>query len=626
MNFFEKHGIGNHLVKAISEMGFETPTPVQQQAIPVLVGSDTDLVGLAQTGTGKTAAFGLPLLQRIDFNESDVKALILSPTRELCMQIAKDLANYSKYMKGVRITAVYGGASIRDQISSIKKGSQIIVATPGRLMDLMERRAINIGTVEYVVLDEADEMLNMGFRDDIAKILSDTPSERLTWMFSATMPKEVREIAQKFMHKPHELSGGKVNKGAENLEHMYYVTHAKNKYDVLKRIVDFNPDIFGIVFCRTRIETQLIAEQLGKDGYDADSLHGDLSQQQRDKVMKRFRDKSLQLLVATDVAARGIDVNNVTHILHYDLPDEIGNYIHRSGRTARAGNAGISIAIINMRETGKIRQLEKTIGTQFTRHKIPDGVKVCEKQLIHLIKKLKDAEVNENKIGKYLPSILAELEGLSREDLIKKFTSVEFNRFIDYYHDAPDLNAEAGEKGRGDRRNDDQYAASGERLFINLGSLDGFDRPAMAKFIATVTELPVDQIQQIDVKGVYSFFNVEPALLDKVRNSFEGEKFNSRPVRIEQAAGKPKYGRSGGGGEGRGGGFGGGGSRGGGFGGRRDEGRSRSGRGYERPTSGRRERPGSYERSGGGSGGGGGRQGEWAGNKGSERSGKRPRK
>ncbi len=622
MNLFETLGIGPHLVKAITEMGFETPTPVQQQAIPVLVGSDTDLVGLAQTGTGKTAAFGLPLLQRIDFNETQVKALILSPTRELCMQIAKDLGNYSKYMKGVRITAVYGGASIRDQITSIKKGSQIIVATPGRLMDLMERRAINIGEVEYVVLDEADEMLNMGFRDDIAKILSDTPSERLTWMFSATMPKEVREIAQKYMHKPHELSGGKVNRGAENLEHIYYVTHAKNKYDVLKRIVDFNPDIFGIVFCRTRIETQLIAEQLGKDGYDADSLHGDLSQQQRDKVMKRFRDKSLQLLVATDVAARGIDVNNVTHILHYDLPDEIGNYIHRSGRTARAGNAGISIAIINMRETGKIRQLEKTINTQFTRHKIPDGVKVCEKQLIHLVKKLKDAEVNETKIGKYLPSILAELEDLTREDLIKKFASVEFNRFIDYYHEAPDLNADVSEKGRGDRqRNDDDYA-SGERLFINLGSLDGFDRAGMAKFISTVTTLPENQIQQIDVKGVYSFFNVDPSILEAVKNSFEGEKFNSRPVRIEQAAGKPKYGRSGGGsggGGGRSGGFGGG-------GGRREENRfgSRSGS-YDRPSSGRRERSSSYDRPSSG-GGGGGRQSEWSGGRSSGGSGRRPRK
>src|SRR5690606_30239360 len=395
MNPFVELGIRHDIVNAITELGFEKPTPIQEQAVPVLLTGSNDFVGLAQTGTGKTAAFGLPLLELLDFSQNHPQALILCPTRELCLQISKDIEKFAKNIPNVHVVAVYGGASISDQLRQIRRGVQIVVATPGRMLDIIGRNAIDFSHVRYVVLDEADEMLNMGFQEDINNILSTTPDEKKTWLFSATMPREVRRIAQKYMTDPYELTMGTKNTGNENIEHHYYAVRARDKYAAFKRIVDSNPDIFGIVFCRTKNETQEIAESLIKDGYNADALHGDLSQQQRDKVMKRYRNRHLQLLIATDVAARGIDVNDVTHVINYSLPDEIENYTHRSGRTARAGKTGISISLVNAKEQGKIRQLEKVIGKAFIKKDVPNGSEVVEKQLLALISRVKDAPVNE---------------------------------------------------------------------------------------------------------------------------------------------------------------------------------------------------------------------------------------
>ena len=531
MEEFKKLGVGETVLKAVAELGFEQPTPIQQQAIPVLIQGNKDFIGLAQTGTGKTAAFGLPLLQIGDFTIRKTQALILAPTRELCVQIARDIESFGKYTEGLKVVAVYGGASIQNQISQIRKGVQVVVATPGRLLDMIDRRAVDISQVQWVVLDEADEMLNMGFQEDINSILSNTPAEKKVWLFSATMPAEVRRIANKYMTDPHELTVGKKNAGAENIEHIYYVVHARDRYAALKRIVDFNPDIFGIVFCRTKMESQDVAERLMKDGYNADALHGDLSQQQRDKVMGRFRDKSLQLLIATDVAARGIDVSNVTHIINYNLPDEIENYTHRSGRTARAGKSGISIAIINMKEVGRIKQLERQIGKQFTLGKIPDGFEVCEKQLFQLINKVHNVEVNEEAIKSYLPKIYEELKDLSKEDLIKRFTSIEFNRFLEYYRNAPSLNADG---------NRDSYSGGerfGNRLFINVGSVDGFDKGSLLNYVCTTSNIDGKKIGKIDIKGVYSFFEIDESLSEQIMNAFKGEVWKSRSVRIEKSGG-----------------------------------------------------------------------------------------
>src|ERR1700744_1105698 len=491
MNPFIELGIRHDIVNAISELGFETPTPIQEQSIPVLLTGSNDFVGLAQTGTGKTAAFGLPLLELLDFEENHPQALILCPTRELCLQITNDLKNYAKNMRNVNVVAVYGGASISDQLHQIRRGVQIVVATPGRMLDIINRKAINFSNVKYVVLDEADEMLNMGFQEDIDSILSTTPEEKKTWLFSATMPSEVRRIAKKYMTDPYELTMGTKNTGNANIEHEYYVVRARDKYAAFIRIVDFNPEIFGIVFCRTKIETQEIAEALIKDGYNADSLHGDLSQQQRDKVMKRYRERSLQLLIATDVAARGIDVNDVTHVINYSLPDELENYTHRSGRTARAGKTGISISLINSKELGKIRQIERVIGKKFVKAEIPTGFDVVEKQLFGLVHKVHNVEVNEQQIEQYIPRIMDEFAELSKEDIIKRFASLEFNRFLDYYKNAPDLNVQFddsrksfdgkpfdGERGgdRGDRFPRNGGKSDYTRLFINLGSVDDFSR------------------------------------------------------------------------------------------------------------------------------------------------------
>ena len=597
MNPFSTLGIRHDIVNAITELGFENPTPIQEQAIPVLLSGSNDFVGLAQTGTGKTASFGLPLLELLDFEENYPQALILCPTRELCLQIASDIKNYAKNMKNVNVVAVYGGANISDQLRQIKRGVQIVVATPGRMLDIINRKAIDFSQVQFVVLDEADEMLNMGFQEDIDSILSTTPDDKKTWLFSATMPTEVRRIAKKYMTDPFELTMGTKNTGNVNIEHEYYIVKARDKYAAFKRIVDFNPEIFGIVFCRTKIETQEIAESLMKDGYNADALHGDLSQQQRDKVMKRYRDRSLQLLIATDVAARGIDVNDVTHVINYSLPDEIENYTHRSGRTGRAGKTGISIAIINSKELGKIRHIERTIGKSFTKAEIPSGFDVCEKQLFAMIHKVHNVEVNEDQIEQYIPRIMDEFKDLDKEAIIKRFASLEFNRFLEYYSKAPDLNISGDDRGfeRGDRaeRGDRTFKSSTSpgytRLFMNLGSVDDFTRGDMLGFICNNTKISGKSVGKIDLKGVFTFFEVEESAVNQVVEGFKSVDFQGREVRIELAGD-----REGGGGGGERGGSsnrgGGGGYRGGSGGGRREGG---SGGGYRGGSGGGRREGGS---------------------------------
>ena len=548
MNNFEKLGLHSDILKGIADLGFEQPTPIQQEAIPQLLEGSRDLIGLAKTGTGKTAAFGLPLLQMLDFHSKTTQALILAPTRELCVQINRDLQNFSKHLTNFRSVAVYGGASIQEQIRAIKNGVQVIVATPGRLIDLITRKVVKLNDVSIVVLDEADEMLNMGFQEDIDQILSSTPSTRNTWLFSATMPDEVRRIAKNYMHDPYELSVGRKNEGAENIEHIYYIVHARDRYAALKRIADANPDIFAIIFCRTKIETQEVAEHLIRDGYNADSLHGDLSQQQRDKVMGRYRDRSLQLLVATDVAARGIDVNDVTHVIQYNLPDEIENYTHRSGRTARAGKSGVSIAIIHMKELYKIKQIEKQMNCKFTQARIPGGKEICEKQLMHLVKRVHDVQINEKEIDRFLPSIHEELSDLDREELIKRFFSIEFNRFLNYYKKAPDLNVEAHQRDRDRDRNPDyeshgrrdkrergegSYRSKGARLFINIGSKDGLDKGKLLRFICDTTGEDNSIFGRIDIKGVYSFVDVDPHKMNNVMDALNGSEYKKRNVRVE---------------------------------------------------------------------------------------------
>jgi ATP-dependent RNA helicase DeaD len=548
MNPFSQLGIRHDIVNAITELGFENPTPIQEQSIPVLLTGSNDFVGLAQTGTGKTAAFGLPLLELLDFDQNHPQALVLCPTRELCLQITNDIKKFSQQMSNVHVVAVYGGANIGEQLREIKRGVQIVVATPGRMLDIIRRKAINFSDIKYVVLDEADEMLNMGFQEDINEILATTPEEKKTWLFSATMPAEVRRIAKNYMTDPFELTMGTKNTGNENIEHEYYIVRARDKYAAFKRIVDFNPEIFGIVFCRTKIETQEIAEALIKDGYNADSLHGDLSQQQRDKVMKRYRERNLQLLIATDVAARGIDVNNITHVINYSLPDEIENYTHRSGRTARAGKTGVSISIINAKETGKIRQIERVIGKRFTKAEIPNGFDVCEKQLFAMIHKVHNVEVNEQQIEQYIPRIMHEFKDLSKEDIIKRFASLEFNRFLEYYKNAPDLNIAVDDSRRAER--DDRPARRSAdpnftRLFINLGSVDEFSRGDLLGFICNQGKIAGKSIGKIDLKGVYSFFEVEKTQVDKLQKEFVNIQFNGRPVRIEiSGEGSSSEGRS----------------------------------------------------------------------------------
>lgn len=542
MSTFKELGLSQALVDTITKMGFENPTPVQEKAIPVLLQGAQDMVALAQTGTGKTAAFGLPLIELIQESNRTTQALVLAPTRELCLQITNDLENFSKNVKSLNIVAIYGGASITDQIKKVKRGAHIVVATPGRLMDMMDRKAVNISTIQFVILDEADEMLNMGFKEDIDTILADTPETKNVWLFSATMPREVRAIASHYMNQPYELTVGTKNQGNVNIEHQYVLVDDRDRYPALKRIVDYNLEIFAVIFCRTKIDTQKIAESLIKDGYNADALHGDLTQQQRDKVMRNFKEKTLQFLVATDVAARGIDVSNITHVIHLNLPDEIEFYTHRSGRTARAGKKGISIAIVTKREVGKIRQIEKVVNTKFERKMVPSGQEVCQQRLVSLVHKLRDVKVVENEIGKFLPAVLEELKDLSKEEVIKRFTFLEFNHLLDYYRDAPDLNrtdrgSERGERERTDRPERSERFVTGDRLFINLGKMDGLDAGKFMGMICDRCGVKGDAIGRIDLKGAYSFIEVDKEVSKLVQDNLHGMEYKGRMVRVEVTQG-----------------------------------------------------------------------------------------
>ncbi len=559
MKSFSELGLSEQVVEAIHQMGFETPTPIQEQAIPVLLQGNTDLVGLAQTGTGKTAAFGLPLIELIDAKDRTTQALVLAPTRELSVQITTDLENFSKSVKDLNIVTVYGGASISDQIRKIKRGAQIIVATPGRLIDLIERRVVSLGTIKYVVLDEADEMLNMGFKDAIDEILSGTPDEKNVWLFSATMPREVREISKNYMNNPQELTMGERNQGNENIDHQYIVVDDRDKYQALKRMVDYTTDIFGVIFCRTKIDTQRVAESLMKDGYNADALHGDLTQMQRDRVMKSFKNKTLQMLVATDVAARGIDVTGITHVIHMNMPDEMEYYTHRSGRTARAGKKGISLAIVSKKEMGKISQIEKALKRRFTKIMIPTGDEVCQRKIMELTRKMRNVEVNEEEIDSFLPEVYHELIDLTKEDIIKRFASIEFNRFLAYYRDARDLNKSDRTKSfvgedrvRGDRGDGyERSGGSGDRIFINIGRMDGLETGDLLGLICDYGEIDKGKIGKIDLKGAFSFFEIEKDVTAQVMKGFEGVEVRGRKVRLEMSGDR----REGGGFSGGGGGY-----------------------------------------------------------------------
>ncbi|VXB68269.1 Cold-shock DEAD-box protein A [Flavobacterium sp. 9R] len=536
MNKFEQLGLSESLLKAILDLGFENPTEVQEKAIPLLLEKDTDLVALAQTGTGKTAAFGFPVIQKIDANNRNTQALILSPTRELCLQITNEIKNYSKYEKGINVVAIYGGASITEQARDIKRGAQIIVATPGRMQDMINRGLVNISQINYCILDEADEMLNMGFYEDIVNILSTTPDEKNTWLFSATMPAEVARIGKQFMHNPEEITVGTKNSGSATVSHEFYLVNARDRYEALKRLADANPDIFSVVFCRTKRDTQQVAEKLIEDGYSAAALHGDLSQAQRDGVMKSFRGRQIQMLVATDVAARGIDVDNVTHVVNYQLPDEIETYNHRSGRTGRAGKLGTSIVIVTKSELRKISSIERIIKQKFEEKTIPSGIEICEIQLLHLANKIKETEV-DHEIDNYLPAINDVLEGLSKEELIKKMVSVEFNRFINYYKKNRDLSSQSSGSDR--RERDDRDGASrgnnsgATRYFVNIGSRDNFDWMTLKDFLKETLDLGRDDVFKVDVKEGFSFFNTDAEHTDKVMDILNNVQLEGRRINVE---------------------------------------------------------------------------------------------
>jgi ATP-dependent RNA helicase DeaD len=532
MNKFEQLGLSESLQRAIIDLGFENPTEVQEKAIPLLLEQETDLVALAQTGTGKTAAFGFPLIQKIDAENRNTQALILAPTRELCLQITNEIKLYSKYIKGLNVVAVYGGASITEQARDVKRGAQIIVATPGRMQDMINRGLVNITQIDYCVLDEADEMLNMGFYEDIVNILSTTPDEKNTWLFSATMPQEVARIAKQFMSAPLEVTVGTKNSGSATVSHEFYLVNARDRYEALKRLADANPDIFSVVFCRTKRDTQQIAEKLIEDGYNAAALHGDLSQAQRDSVMKSFRGRQIQMLVATDVAARGIDVDNITHVINYQLPDEIETYNHRSGRTGRAGKLGTSIVITTKSELRKINSIERIIKQKFEEKTIPSGIEICEIQLLHLANKIKDTEV-DHEIDNYLPAINEVLADLSKEELIKKMVSVEFNRFITYYKKKKDLSSqgERGERSSGESR--DFQSGDAVRYFINLGSRDNFDWMQLKDFLKETLDLGRDDVYKVDVKDGFSFFNTDAEHSDKVMDVLNGMELEGRRINVE---------------------------------------------------------------------------------------------
>lgn len=556
---FEELGLKSGVLKSLKTLGFETPTPIQQEAIPHLLKEESDFVGLAQTGTGKTAAFGLPLVSKVEEGRKRPQGLVICPTRELCLQISKDIQNFSKDVN-VNTVAVYGGTDIVRQIKEIKKGAQIIVATPGRLVDLTKRKAIVLREIDWVVLDEADEMLNMGFKEDIDHILDETPLERNVWLFSATMPKEVAQIAKNYMEQPLEVSIGHKNQTNENIEHIYFTVSDRDRYSAVKRLIDFNPNIYGLIFCRTRRETAAVAEKLGKEGYSAEPLHGDLSQAQRDQVMRRFRNKDIQILVATDVAARGIDVDDITHVINYNLPDEIENYTHRSGRTARAGKHGESLVLVTPRESYKIKAIEKKIRTEFTKGLIPNAKEICEIQLMKLVDKVITTPVKEDDIAEFLPIVMEEFDGFTKEEIIKKFVSAEFNRFIEYYERAGDLNAKEGgrrdrDRDRGDRgdrrgsRNDENKT----RFFVNLGKRDGLNPGGLLRVICDSTGLRSNSIGRIDIMASFSFFEADNENVDKILSKVNGSEYEGNEVSIEVTKSKNVKKKRGGGGH-RGGG------------------------------------------------------------------------
>ena len=550
MKNFEELGVSPEILKAIKEMGYENPMPVQEEVIPYLLGEGNDVVALAQTGTGKTAAFGLPIIQKIDVNKRVPQSLVLCPTRELCLQIAGDLNDYSKYIDGLKVLPVYGGSSIDSQIRSLKKGVHIIVATPGRLLDLMERKTVSLATIGNVIMDEADEMLNMGFTDSINAILADVPEERNTLLFSATMSPEIARISKNYLRNAKEITIGRKNESNNNVKHVVYTVHAKDKYAALKRVVDYYPQIYGIIFCRTRKETQEIADKLMQEGYNADSLHGELSQVQRDTVMQKFRIRNIQILVATDVAARGLDVDDLTHVINYGLPDDTESYTHRSGRTGRAGKTGTSIAIINMREKGKLREIERIIAKKFVAGEMPTGKQICEKQLIKVIDDIEKIKVNEEEIEDFMPAIYRKLEWLSKEDVIKRMVSIEFNRFLEYYRDREEIEAPTTD-GRGtDRREGgrSRTATSGyTRLFINLGKTDNFFAGQLIELVNKNTHKRVE-IGRIDLMKNFSFFEVENSLAESVIGSLNKSTYNGRKVSVEIAGDEKPAGNTGGGG------------------------------------------------------------------------------
>jgi ATP-dependent RNA helicase DeaD len=532
MNTFQELGLTEDLLHAITDLGFETPSDVQQKAIPILLEKETDLVALAQTGTGKTAAFGFPMLQKINIDSRTTQGLILSPTRELCLQITNEMKLYGKYCKGLNVVAVYGGSSITDQARDIKKGAQIIVATPGRMKDMINRKLVDISKIEYAVLDEADEMLNMGFYEDITDILSYSPQEKSTWLFSATMPKEVSIIAKKFMHSPVEITVGNKNESTNQVSHEYYLINARDRYNALKRLSDANPDIFSVVFCRTKRDTQKVAEQLIEDGYSAGALHGDLSQNQRDLVMKSFRNKQIQMLVATDVAARGIDVDDITHVINYQLPDEPEIYTHRSGRTGRAGKTGISMVIVSKSEVRKIKSIERIIKKQFEKKEIPDGADICEVQLMSLANKIHNTEIN-HEIDKHLTNINDLFADTDKDELIKKFFSVEFTRFYNYYQKSKNLNVSESSRNSADGGRDFGGKSNSTRYFINVGNKDGYDWMSLKDFLKEVLELGQDDVFKVEVKDSFSFFNTEKEHQEKVLAFFTDFKHNGRFVNVE---------------------------------------------------------------------------------------------
>ena len=548
MKTFEELGVSPEIRRAIEEMGYENPMPVQEEVIPYLLGENNDVVALAQTGTGKTAAFGLPLLQQIDVKNRVPQSLILCPTRELCLQIAGDLNDYSKYIDGLKVLPVYGGSSIDSQIRSLKRGVHIIVATPGRLLDLMERKTVSLSTVHNIVMDEADEMLNMGFTDSINAILADVPKERNTLLFSATMSPEIARISKNYLQNAKEITIGRKNESTSNVKHVAYTVQAKDKYAALKRIVDYYPQIYGIIFCRTRKETQEIADKLMQEGYNADSLHGELSQAQRDAVMQKFRIRNLQLLVATDVAARGLDVDDLTHVINYGLPDDTESYTHRSGRTGRAGKTGTSIAIINLREKGKLREIERIIGKKFIAGEMPTGKQICEKQLIKVIDELEKVKVNEEEITDFMPEIYRKLEWLSKEDLIKRMVSHEFNRFLDYYRDREEIETPTDSRERNTRdsreRGSRKAAPGFTRLFINLGKMDSFFPSELISLLNSNTRGRIE-LGRIDLMKNFSFFEVEEKEAQNVVKALNRANWNGRKVSVEVAGEEAGEGRRG---------------------------------------------------------------------------------